>query len=252
MKIWTSPKQGKDYAFKTIFGVSAIVLLILALSAGGAVFLLSAGLSSAWLSLALCLLVTALAAMLSLRLGRSLHRDTLMFFLTPQDRLFAIDISSMLPYPQKVSNFFTSAMDIQKAVQKTAASGRLPPNAGEIIKVISISDRMSYYAVRCIMKYGRRTARQTLIIVEGYENESELLFQLRRRERWNDELLKKRGIPMGILISFLCMCAFIFLCTQSHEAVSRLPKEMYFPCLGLAYISAVCLAIFSIKRKRGE
>ena len=58
MKIWTSPKQGKDYAFKTIFGVSAIVLLMLALSAGGAVFLLSAGLSSAWLSLALCLLVT--------------------------------------------------------------------------------------------------------------------------------------------------------------------------------------------------
>ena len=86
----------------------------------------------------------------------------------------------------------------------------------------------------------------------GKMAENELLFQLRRRERWNDELLKKRGIPMGILISFLCMCAFIFLCTQSHEAVSRLPKEMYFPCLGLAYISAVCLAIFSIKRKRGE
>ena len=80
-----------------------------------------------------------------------------------------------------------------------------------------------------------------------------LLRQLERRKSWAGALeLAENRNPRFILLSALACAGFSALCVLSHPALARLPREIYFPCLGAAFLSLGCLVYFVIRQRRGE
>lgn len=254
--LWMSRDSGgkSRFGLRSLGGVLGIVALALLLAGGGTVLMLRRGLPVQGLGLMLCLLVTALAMTLALRLGRRTVQDATVFFLTEDDRLFILDARELVDYGRNTVDNVLGAFKTQQLLRELAQRRELPGRAREIVKVEKLKDRGSSLSALCLVRdINGRPFRLSCFLVRGMENEEELIRQLERRRNWRDTLEERDSRrPLYILLSAACLAAFTALCVLSHPAVSRLPQGLYFPCL-LGAFAAVCfLAWFAVRQRRGE
>ena len=252
--IWLSPDSaGKSrFALGGIGGVLGISALALLLAGGGTVLMLRRGLSVQAMGLGLCVLVTALVLFLAFRLGRRVQ-DATVFFLTEEDRLFILDARELVDYGRNTVDNVLGAFKTQQLLRELAQRRELPGRAREIVKVEKLKDRGSSLSAVCLVRdINGRPFRLSCFLVRGMENEEELIRQLERRRNWRALEERDSRRPLYILLSAACLAAFTALCVLSHPAVSRLPQEIYFPCLLGAFIAVCFLAWFAVRQRRGE
>ena len=250
LNLWLSPDTAKKsrYGWRTLGGILGIAALAVLLTCGGAVWLTASGAPVELLSLVLCLGVSALTVFLALRLGRRSVRDATVFFWMEGDRLFAVDARSLVYHGRDILSHAAAAMEVQQFLQKLAEHPYLPAGADEIRKVERIRENRSQ-----VRHPGQRTVRRTYFLVKGLEDQELLLHQLERRKSWENDLdAAENRNPFFILLSALACAGFVLLCVLSHPAVARLPQDIYFPCLGLAFAALSVLVYFAIRQSRGE
>ena len=254
--IWLSPDSaGKSrFALGGIGGVLGISALALLLAGGGTVLMLRRGLSVQAMGLGLCVLVTALVLFLAFRLGRRRVQDATVFFLTEEDRLFALDAREMTDYGGNTVDNLLGDFRTQRLLRELARRPELPGRAREIVRVENLKDRGSSLAALCLVQdmQGRRF-RHSYFLVRGLENEEELIRQLERRKSWKSGLEERDGKgPLYMLLSGGGLAALVLLCLLSHPAIGALPSKIYFPCLLGAFAAAAVLVSFLVRYRRGE
>ena len=255
-KIWLSPDSEKKsrYGLRTLGGIVGIAVLALLLVCGGTVLMLSRGWSRELFPLILCLGVTALAVFLAVRLGRRSVQDATVFFLTEEDALFAVDVRQLVRPGHNLPGYAAAAAETQKLLRRIGAQPYLPAGADEVRKVERIKENGSHYVLSCqVRRPDGRMGKKTYFLIKGCRDEELLLRQLERRKIWAGALeLAENRNPRFILLSALACAGFSALCVLSHPALARLPQEIYFPCLGAAFLSLGCLVYFVIRQRRGE
>lgn len=256
VKIWMSLDTGKKSrcGLRTLGGIAGIAALAMLLVCGGTVLALRMEWPPEAVSLALCLGVTALIALLAAQLGRHSTRDATVFFLMEGDRLFALDARRLVDHGRNILSHAAAMMEVQRFLQNIAEAPYLPAGADEILRVERLRENRSYYAVVCQVRHPNgRVVRRTYFLVNGLEDQELLLRQLERRERWNNALEPPENRkPLYILLSALAFSGFAALCVLSHPAVARLPQSIYFPCLGAAIVVLYILVYFAVRHRRGE
>ena len=170
------------------------------------------------------------------------------------DRLFAVDARSLVYHGRDILSHAAAMMEVQQFLQKLAENPYLPAGADEIRRVERIRENRSHYALVCQVRHpNRRMVRRTYFLVKGLEDQELLLHQLERRKSWENDLdAAENRNPFFILLSSLACGGFVLLCVLSHPAVARLPQDIYFPCLGLAFAALCVLVYFAIRQSRGE
>ena len=255
-RIWMSQntKGQSRYGLRTLGGVLGIAALVVALAGGGTALALFAGWPIREVSLLLCVGAAVLALALAVGLGRRSVRDATVFFLTEEDRLFAVDIRHLIPCGRSLASHMESIMKTQDFLQELAQSHCLPAGADEILRVEQSKENSSHYALVCQVRHPNgRVLRRTYFLVKGMEDQELLLRQLERREGWSGSPeVKENRNPFCILLSTLVCCGFASLCVLSHPAVAQLPQALYFPCLGAAFAALCCMVWFGIRQHRGE
>lgn len=88
---------------------------------------------------------------------------------------------------------------------------------------------------------------------KGYEQEQELLWALeQQRYQENAWEVKEDKKPFWIFGNSLLLAAAVMVCVLSHPAVGVLALNVYFPCLGIAFLLLTVLIYLIIKRHRGN
>ena len=255
-KVWMSPNPGRKnrYAQRTLGGIAGIAVLMLLLICGGTLLPFYLHWPREAFSVLLCLGVTALTVWLALRVGWRSAGDATIFFLTEDDRLYMMDARTLSDHGHGVPGYAAGTAEIQKSLRAMAERPFLPAGADEILKVERIRENRTYYAMVCqVCRSNRQMVKRTCFLVKGYEDEDLLLYQLERRESWENRLeLAENRNPLYLLISALALAGFIALCVMSHPEVGRLPQGIYLPCLGAAFIAFFFVVYFVLRLRRGE
>lgn len=256
-KIWMSADTaGKSrYGLRVLGSVLGIAALVLAITGGGAVLALNfAEESRKLISVILCFGATALAVILAVKLGRRSVQDATVFFLTEDDRLYAVDARNMANYGCGIPGYISGTIETQKYLEELACKLRVPPEADEIIKVESLRESRHYYTIRCrVRRPGRRSFLHNYFLVKGYEDEEQLIRELERRKNWRSSLeASDSRYPLCILLSAAAFVLLTVLCLLSHPAFGILPQDIYFPCLGADFIAIACMVCFLVAFRRGE
>lgn len=256
-KVWMSvDTAGKNrYALRILGSVLGIAVLMLAITGGAAVLALNfAGDNIKLLSLILCFGATALAVLLAMKLGRRSAHDATVFFLTVDDRLYAVDARTMVSYGRGIPGYISGAIETQKFLEELAPKLRVPPGADEIIKVESLRESRHHYTIRCrVRRSGQQSILHYYFLVKGYEDEEQLIRELERRKNWRSSLeTADSRYPIYILLSTGAFILLSVLCLLSHPAFGLLPQNIYFPCLGADFIAIACMVCFFIAYRRGE
>ena len=255
-KMWVSADTARksSYGLRMVGGVLAVAVLAAALAAGGVFLGFRLELPMEAVSLVLVLGVTALVLALALALGRGSVRDATVFYLSSDNRLFALDVRTLARYYHGAAGFAAAAMRTQKLLRELSRSGRIPAGAEEIVKVERLEEKARHHLVRCLVRRpGGESARRTLFLWEGVQERDTLLLELQRRQGWTGgpEVPENRT-PFRLVCSGLALAALAALCVLSHPAVGQLPGTLYFPCLGAAFAALICLVYFLVRQSRGE
>ena len=256
-KIWMSADTaGKSrYGLRVLGSVLGIAALVLAITGGGAVLALNfAEESRKLISVILCFGATALAVILAVKLGRRSVQDATVFFLTEDDRLYAVDARAMSVYGYGIPGYISGTIETQKYLEELACKLRVPSRADEIIKVESLRESRHYYTIRCrVLRSGRQSFLHYCFLVKGYEDEEQLIRELERRKNWRSSLeAADSRYPLYILLSAAAFVLLTALCLLSHPAFGILPQDIYFPCLGADFIAIACMVCFLVAFRRGE
>ena len=255
-QIWMSPDTGKKsrFARRTLGAIAGIAALMLLLVCGGTALMFALHLPRAPFLLALCLGVTLLAIWLAVFAGRRAVHDAALFFLTEDGRLFTLDARSLTQIGGTALSYALGTIQVQAFLRLFAENPFLPASADEILHVTRIRDNRSHYAIVCqVRRPNGHTVRKTLLLIKGLEEEQMLLRQLECRMGWEGTLESPENRkPLCILLSVLICAVCTALCVLSHPAVAQLPRQLYFPCLGVAF-AALCTAICcAVRQHRGE
>ena len=254
--IWMSPDSaGKSrFALGSIGGVLGISALALLLAGGGTVLMLRRGLSVQAMGLGLCVLVTALVLFLAFRLGRRRVQDATVFFLTEEDRLFALDAREMTDYGGNTVDNLLGDFRTQRLLRELARRPELPGRAREIVVVEKLKDRGGSLAAVCLVQNmsGRRF-RRTYFLVRGLDREEELIRQLERRRSWRSGP-EERDSPYALQITLWTLALFgcAALGILSHPAIGKLPRCLYYPSLPGQMVACFFLLWTLVRRRRGE
>ena len=202
--IWMSRDTGNKsrYGLRTLGGIAGIVILALLLACGGSVLGIVMGWPAEVYALALCLAVTLLAVCLAVGVGRRSVRDATVFFLMEGDRLFVMDARRLVYQGRDILSHAAAMAEVQQFLRNMARAPYLPAGADEILKVERIREQRTHYALVCQVRHpNRRVIRRTYFLVKGMEDQDLLLFQLERREGWDNgmEPVENRR-PFYILI----------------------------------------------------
>lgn len=258
MRVWMSPQtNGKNrFMMRTVSGAIGIIVLGGILIFGTAALTIYADEYKEIVSLFSCILSVALLIFLSVRLGRSSQRDTMIFCKDDEDRLFVIDARQAVQYGRGIIGYIGMMRDIQKRLevlkQQIERENALPTGATEIRKVNGIQDHSNYYALTCQVRYQNGcTGKRTYILVKGYEYEGELLRLLERKQLFRAELEENRN-PSFIFLSLFVIIICVSLCVLSHPYNGQLEETFYFPCLGIASVALCSMIYFIIRNRRGE
>ena len=254
--IWTSgnTRIGSRYAVKVLGGSLVLAVLAAALVAGCTTLLYRLGLMNEWVTLVLCLAVTALIVVAAFRLRRSVQRDRTIFYLTEDDRLFVLDAASQYRHTGGVLGMAEGAIKTEQFLNENACRPVLPAGADEILLAKEVRTYRRCHVLRCLVRHpNRQVVPKTYILPKGYAQEKALLCQLEGR-RDPDPGPEPDLAPQTflLLLSSLSLVALIGLCVLSHPAVARLPQAIYFPCLALALFAFYGMVYCIIRRRRGE
>ena len=254
-QIWMSPSSGKNnhYALHLSLGVVGIVLLMLLLISFGIVVSFSLGLPRKATAMGLCVACTILALVLARRLGRYAVHGATIFFLTAEDRLFALDARELPFWGSSGLQWFQAAAQVQEYLRRQARNPSLPPSAWEIGKVLSLRERFGDYRVVCqVHRPGRRVFRSSFSFSQNWDRSELLLRQLERRELWQAKKAAPKNRLPALAASLAGAAILLGICILSHPAQGILPRVLYFPCLAgeLAAVTLVC--IFWTMHTRGE
>ena len=150
-QIWTSGNTeiGSHYAAKVLGGSLGLAVLAAALVAGCTTLLYRLGLMNEWVTLVLCLAVTALIVVAAFRLRRSVQRDRTIFYLTEDDRLFVLDAASQYRHTGGVLGMAEGAIKTEQFLNENACRPVLPAGADEILAVDNLKENAGHYAIRC-------------------------------------------------------------------------------------------------------
>lgn len=254
-QIWMSPetKRKSRYGLRTLGGILGIAALVLVLIGGGTVLGFAMGWPAEVFSVILCVGITSLGVLLAVRLGRRDVGDATVFFLTEEDRLFAMDARRLSYHGGNVISYAEGTLETQSFLRTLAKAPGIPAGADEILRVEQIKENPSDYALVCRVRHpNRQVIRRTYFLVKGMEDQELLLRQLERREQGAGVEGTENRKPFYILLSGLICCGFGVLCVLSHPAVDQLPQSIYFPCLGAAFAALCCTVWFGIRQYRGE
>lgn len=255
-KMWTSSRTARKshYGLRTAGGVLAVTVLATALAAGGVFLGFRLELPMEAVSLVLVVGVTALVLALALALGRGSVRDATVFYLTEDHRLFALDVRSLVRYTGGPIGFAAGAMHTQQLLRELAASGRIPAGAQEILQVNRLKENAHGHVILCLVRHpGGGSARRTFFLWESVPDREMLLQELERRQGWTGgPEVPENHTPFRLFCSGLALAVLAALCVLSHPAVGQLPGTLYFPCLGAAFASLICLVYFIVRQNRGE
>lgn len=252
-RVWMSSDTG-NYLLRVLGGSLGIVLLAVLLVGGGTVLSFRLNWPREAASLLLCAGVTALAVLLALRLRRKALQDVTAFFLTEDDRLYALDARRLSGYGHGVVGYAAGTAETQKLLSRLARMPCVPAGADEVLKVERCRDNRTYYAVICRVRHpSGRVIRRPYFLVKGISEEELLLRELERRETWELDLepAEDRN-PFFIFLSALALVCAVTLCVLSHPAAAKLPQSLYFPCLGAAFLAVVALVWCIVRQSRGE
>lgn len=255
-KVWMSASIGKKsgYALHTLGGVLGIVVGVLLVTVGGTVLILSRGWPQILAITALWLGMTALGIWFAFSLGRRTVREDTVFLLTEEDRLFHLQARRRSGHDGGPAGMVTSVLNTQKFLEEVTHHPFVPREAEEILQVESIRENADGYALRCRVRYSNgRRGIYTCLLAKGLPDEDLLLQELERRRNWRNDLEPQNGSNLpGVLVSTGVMAAAGALCVCSHPAVAKLPAQMYFPCLAIAF-GAFCVDVFFlVRQRRGE
>lgn len=256
-KTWISVgADGKNrYSVRTFAGIAGIVALAVLIVVGGSWIPFYVNVDKAAFSLALCLGTTALATWLALRLRwRSAH-DATAFFLTEDNRLYALDARGMFNRGSSAISLAQDAVETQSFMDGLAKTSTLPDGAIEIVKVDRMKENRLYYAVRCQVRPSNSLAitEHTCFLPKGYEDEQALVDQFKRLEGQAGPAKELGGRMAGpIAASVAALAILIVLCVLSHPAFGLLPQAIYFPCLGAAFVAFFFVVYYVTRHKRGE
>lgn len=255
-KIWMSADtaQKSRYARRTLGAIAGITLSLVLLAGGGTVLLLTSGLSSGPFLLLLCLALAVLGLWLGLAAGQRSLKDATVFWLTDDDRLYALNAARLSGVRHGLAGYASAAVQTQTWLRELAARPVLPAMADEILRVEHIRENRNHYAVRCEMRHpGGRTSLQTCFVCKGLEEETRLLQELERRRDWRTELEPRENRnPFYLVLSGAALAALAGVCALSHPAVALLPPALYFPCLGGAFLLLFVFVYFLVRQRRGE
>lgn len=134
-QVWMSPdtRDRRPYGLRLLGGMLGIAGLIVLIILGGTAIFFYLGLPQKMGALALVLGATALGTVLALGLGRRAVQDATMFFLTGDDRLFAMDARALSDHGHDVLGYAKGAMETQKFLQCLAEQPYIPAGADEIL-----------------------------------------------------------------------------------------------------------------------
>ncbi len=184
-KIWISkgPGEKNRYALSTLGGILGILALLMVLIVGGTFLTLYLSLPKEASLGTLCIGAVVLGVVLALGAGRRSLRESLVFFLTQDDRLYMLDSRTLASYRRGVLGFTSMTLDTQKALDRLAASPTLPPQALEILTVKKIREYSDFSRVSCLIRRPTgETGRWEFCLPSGYPDEDLLRFQLERRQ----------------------------------------------------------------------
>lgn len=255
-KVWMSPEtKKKSHFFLSTTGVIlGIALLSLLLIFGGSILIEILGLSKKVFSLFLCIGVTTIGVGLAIKTGQRSLQNTTVFFLTEEDRLFVLDVRTLVYSGNDFISYQKASAAIQAYLRKLSQKPFLPRDAYEIVKVNFVKEKRNSYVLNCQIKYKESIIEeQTFFLIKGYEEEELLLYQLERRKTWTNTLEPPaRKTPFYIAFSCLGMVLCGGVCVLSHPTVEKLPEEIYFPFLALAYLFFSFLIYFIVRYRRGK
>lgn len=255
-KYWLSPPlpHQNHYAWHTLGAALGIALLCVVLVCAGTAAAFRSDLPQVPLLLALTFGITALGVLLAARQGRRSMRESSAFFLTEDDHLYALDARMLFSGGHSLLRFGENALRTQSFLRKLAAQPFLPSGSREITLVLHIRENRSHYSVRCrTQPPGAPACLRTIILPKGLPNEDDLIYELQRRQRGEEDLpIGAARRPLYILLGLLVLAGFSFLCILSHPAVGRLAQSIYFPCLGGAFLSLFFTVYAIVRQRRGE
>ena len=255
-KVWMAPDTaGKSrYSLRVLGGIAGITALAVALIGAGVWLTFALELPREGFSLFLVCAVTALMVALALRVGWRSVGDATVFFLTREDRLYVMDVRDLFPRGHHMINYVAGTVKVQEYLRALAREPRLPAQAEEVARVESIRENGGYYAIRCRMVSARGAGgERTWFLVKGCRDEDTLLRELRgRQDREGKGRQGHSRTPVYILTSALALGALGTVCVLSHPAQGILPREIYFPCLGAAFLAFFFLVYFVICYRRGR
>ena len=260
MKIWISArtKHSNHYALRVLGGIAVSVLLALALI-GCSVYLgFYFESQKEVISVGGCILTSMLLIWTALWIGRKAGQDATIFVQDEKKRLFVIEAGNYVRSRSKIPGYIAMVTDTQKKIddikdyvnQKDDLSLFFP----QIISVESIKENHTEYYFICRVQLPEgETVRRTCRLVKGYEEEEALLLALEQR-RYREQAweVRENRNPVCILVSGLLLAAAVIVCVLSHPAMGGLPRGIYFPCLGIAFVLFTVMLYFIIRQRRGE
>ena len=172
--------------------------------------------------------------------------------------MFVIDARDYVREKRGIPGLIHMAADTQKQIEKIKDYVNkmydLAMVAPQILFVESIKENGDAYVLLCRVRFpGNVEGRRTYFLVKGYEQEQELLWALeRQRYRENAWEVKEDKKPFWIFGNSLLLAAAVMVCVLSHPAVGVLALNVYFPCLGIAFLLLTVLIYLIVKRHRGE
>ena len=141
---------------------------------------------SAWTGLLFCIAATALAVWLAVRVGRRARKDSLLFCLDDEGRLFAVDAGQIVPCQGGLLGYGQMALEIQSEIERLKrqiTEQRQAPARGEmILSVEKMREKENGCRLVCrVRNLEGREYRRRWFVARGYENEAELFWQLQCR-----------------------------------------------------------------------
>lgn len=243
--VWMAaePARKSRYGLRTLGGIYGIAALLLVIVVGGVFLSFALGLPRELSASVLVIAAAALGVWLAVRLGRRTAGNAAVFFLTEDDRLFALDARSLFGHAHGLPGYAAGTMKTQRFLRRLAQRPFLPAGAEEVRRVERVREHGGVCAVRCaVRRPNGQFARRVCFFPVSIGNREALLRELERRaSAEGPELAAPKGGAL-LVVSAALLFVFLLLCVLSHPAVGALPQAAYFPCLAAAFASIVALA----------